>query len=342
MDGIKIGNGILRKLPKIINIKKYSKIFLIVDKTINDSLAGKIEEIFSKDYGIFILAGNEQIKNIATVQKIWKALLKFNCDRKSLVFNIGGGTIGDVGGFAASTYMRGIDFIQIPTTLLAQVDASVGGKVGINFSSVKNLIGTFQQPVAVIIDVGLLSSLPEREFISGFAEIIKHGVTIDKKYFRFVTSKKPLDFSQDELAEIIKRSCQIKSAVVAADEKEEGLRRLLNFGHTIGHAIESLSQQTNHPLFHGEAVSIGMIVEGKISKLIGILSEKEYIILEQALRQAGLPTAIPDIKTDKILVKIKADKKSEKGKINFTLLKGIGKAIINQQVNEVIIRKVLA
>lgn len=340
-EKMKIGNGILSQLPKIINLKKYSKVFLIIDSMVNKHLTKKIESSFSGNCGKLILKGGEQAKTIGTVQKIWKALLDFNCDRKSLVFNIGGGSIGDVGGFATSTYMRGIDFIQIPTTLLAQVDASVGGKVGINFANIKNLIGTFQQPIAIIIDVGLLSTLSKREFISGFAEIIKHGVIADKKYFHLVTSKKPHDFSTNELVEIIKRSCQIKLSIVSADEKEGGLRRILNFGHTIGHAIEALSQKTNSPLLHGEAISIGMMAEGKISQLVGLLPNKEYQILEQAITEAGLSTKIPPLSTKGILAKIESDKKNEGGTIYWTLLKSIGKAVYNQPVDDQVVRKVL-
>ncbi len=330
---IKIGKGILNQFPKLINLKKYSNLFLVIDEN--------VKKKFPKDDGKIIIQGREQAKNIETIQKIWQAMLDFKCDRKSLVINIGGGTIGDVGGFAASTYMRGVDFIQIPTTLLAQVDASVGGKVGINFAGIKNLIGTFQQPVAVIIDVEILAGLPKREFISGFAEIIKHGVIADKKYFEFVTSKKPQDFSPDELIEIIRRSIQIKFNIVSADEKESGLRKILNFGHTIGHAIEALSQETSHPLLHGEALGIGMTTEGNISEAIGLLSNEEYKILEQAITAAGLPTKLPPLSTNGVLEKIKSDKKNEEGKINWTLIQGIGKAVYNQSVDDGIVRKVL-
>ena len=286
------------------------------------------------------LPSGDNQKNIENAQKIWAALLDFGCDRKSLVINIGGGAIGDLGGFAASTYMRGIDFLQIPTTLLAQVDASVGGKVGINFAAVKNLISSFQQPIAVIVDSDILSTLPQREFISGFAEIIKHGLIADKKYFQSVTSKKPQEFSQDELIDIISRSIQIKADIVSQDEKEKNTRKLLNFGHTIGHAIEAISQEMEKPLLHGEAISIGMIAEGKISKILGLLSDKEYTILEQSLIKAGLPTTLSS-PVNNVLEKIKSDKKNVKGETKFTLLENIGKAVINKSVDESTIRKAL-
>lgn len=336
-----IGAKLIEKISSLINCAKFSSALIIIDKNIPPSFSKTLQTSLPMRNSTIHISCGEGEKNIEIVQKIWKALFDFNCDRQSLVINVGGGTIGDIGGFAASTFMRGIDFIQIPTTLLAQVDASVGGKVGINFAGIKNLIGTFQQPVTVIIDVDILSTLPKREFTSGFAEIIKHGAIADKKYFQFVTAKKPQDFSSQELVKIIKWSCQIKSDIVAADEKESGLRKILNFGHTIGHAIEALSHQTSHPLLHGEAVSIGMIAEGRISKIIGLLSDKEYKILEQAIIHAGLPTTTPGINVNKIMEKIKSDKKNEKGKINWTLLQSIGKAVYNQTVDELIIRKVL-
>lgn len=336
-----VGERILDKLPKLINLKKYSGLFLITDKNVEKYWSKKIEEIFPNNYGRIILQSGEHSKKIETVQKIWQKLLLNGCDRKALVIILGGGVTGDLGGFAASTYMRGVDFLQIPTTLLSQVDSSVGGKVGINFLGVKNLVGTFNQPIAVLCDINLLSTLPDREFIEGFGEIIKYGLIADKKYFQFVTSKKPRDFSQDELIRIIEKSCQIKATIISSDERESGPRKLLNFGHTIGHAIESLSQETKTPLLHGEAISIGMVAECKISNLLGLLSDADNKQVKQAMAQAGLPTEMPNLGTDEILEKIKSDKKNIRGETKFTLLESIGKAIINQTVDESTIRKAL-
>jgi len=336
-----IGVGLLEKINSLIGITKYSKAVIVTDRNIPSSLVQNLQSALPIENSIVVLDSGEQNKDLDNVKEVWKILKDQGFDRKSLVINLGGGVIGDIGGFAASTFMRGIDFLQIPTTLLAQADASVGGKVGINFLGIKNLIGTFQQPIAVIIDVNTLSTLPQREFISGFAEIIKHGLIADEKYFKSVTAKKPQDFSQEELIEIIEKSCQIKVQFVSQDEKEGGRRKLLNFGHTIGHAVEALSQKTNHPLLHGETISIGMIVEGKISNLLDLLSDEEYKRLEQAIIHAGLPTETSGIKVHEILEKIKSDKKNEKGNTNWTLLKGIGKAIYNQKVEDLIVRKVL-
>ncbi len=335
-----IGSGLLGKISKLLPVGNYSSIFLIIDEGFNKHWSKKIKKLFPKNGKIIIHSG-EQNKNIDNVQKIWNKLLLSSCDRKTLVINLGGGVTSDIGGFAASTYMRGIDFLQIPTTLLAQVDASIGGKVGINFLGIKNLIGTFQQPVCVIIDIDTLSALPRREFISGFAEVIKHGLIADKKYFQIVTAKKPKDFSRKELIEIITGSVRIKARFVSQDEKESGFRKLLNFGHTIGHAVEALSQETTNPLLHGEAVSIGMVAEGKISNLLGLLSDEECKQVEKAMIQAGLPTRVPDLAVNEILERIKSDKKNIKGETKFTLLAGIGKAVYNQQLDEEIIRKVI-
>jgi 3-dehydroquinate synthase len=259
------------------------------------------------------------------------------CDKQSLVVNLGGGVIGDMGGFAASTYMRGVDYLNIPTTLLAQVDASIGGKTGIDFAGIKNLIGTFHQPVAVVIDTQTLATLPKREFLSGFAEIIKHGLIRDKKYYQEVTKKHPLKLSQDELVDIIARSCKIKAEIVESDPRESAYRKLLNFGHTIGHAIESLSLESCAPFLHGEAVSIGMLVEAKISQLDGMLSLPELQRIHQGLIKTDLPVYLTNIEIAKILKKVQSDKKNEKGKVNFTLLQKIGKAVYNQNVSENVI-----
>src|SRR3989344_3144066 len=319
-----IGTKIIKNLASLIDCANYSNALIVADTNIPKVLLEQLQlALLIKSFKVSFPGGDNQ-KNIENVQKIWQALVNFGCDRKSLVINIGGGMIGDLGGFAAATHMRGIDFLQIPTTLLSQVDASVGGKLGINFLQIKNLIGSFQQPIAVIIDVDTLASLPKREFISGFAEIIKHGAIVDKNYFQDVTSKKPQDYSQEELIEIIRKSCEIKASIVSGDEKENNSRKLLNFGHTIGHAIESLSLETPSPLLHGEAVSIGMFVEARISQILGLISTPDLELIKQVLINANLPISPSRYKTNKILDKIKSDKKNVSGKINFTLLKSIG------------------
>lgn len=333
--------GAVHKLSAIIDFKKYSNVFVITDETVNKYWFQKIARIFPKSCKKIILPPGEQSKTTENVQKIWQELLLSGCDRKALVINLGGGVIGDLGGFAASTYMRGVDFLQIPTTLTGQVDSAIGGKVGINFAGVKNLIGTFNQPVAVVCDIDFLSTLHSRELVAGFAEVIKHGLIADKNYFEFVTSKKPIDFNKQDLAEIVLNSIRIKSNIVNQDEKEEDSRKLLNYGHTVGHAIESLSLETPKPLHHGEAIAIGMLAESIMSNSLKIISSTQLQTIRQCLINAGLPISIKGIDVSKIISKMYSDKKNEKGKINFTLLHGIGNAIINQNVPDTLITQAL-
>lgn len=329
-----IGNGLFSQISVIFNLKKYSSIFIVTDSITGPLFAEKLIKATTVKTSLITVEPGEKYKNIEIVQEIWNKILLSGGDRKSLVINLGGGVITDMGGFASSTYMRGVDFIQIPTTLLSMVDASVGGKVGIDFAGIKNLIGSFNQPVGVLIDTAALETLPDREFNAGFAEIIKHGLIYDKKYFDFVTAKEPKKFSDQEIIEIIFKSCQIKSDIVSVDEKEGSTRKLLNFGHTIGHAIESLSLETNNPLLHGEAISIGMIIEAKISQLVGNITESEYQQIKKVFVNTNLPVEYKNIDINAVLEKIKKDKKSESGQIQWTLLENIGKAIINQHVSE--------
>lgn len=328
-----IGSGILKKVSKLFNLDNFSKVIVIADKNIPTKYLGQFEKIF--------IPSGEQSKNIETVELIWKKMLGLGCDRKTLIINLGGGVIGDMGGFAASCYMRGIKFLQVSTTLLSAVDASVGGKLGVDFGSVKNLIGLFNQPVGVIVDVDTFDSLPDREFISGFGEIIKHGIIADTDYFKLVTSKKPREFSKEELVGIIKRSCEIKAQIILKDEKEEGNRKLLNFGHTIGHALEGCSLDTDNPLLHGEAVSIGMVAEAKISEELGLINEDIVNTIKKVLINTGLPITYSGYDRDKFLSLLYKDKKAEKGKINWTLIKGLGDAAINQEVAENLVEKSL-
>ncbi|HLC87691.1 MAG TPA: 3-dehydroquinate synthase [Patescibacteria group bacterium] len=321
-----IDSGVLKNLDKIVDLTKFSKVVVITDEKIPNNHLGQFERI--------IVPSGEGYKNIETVRIIWKKLLDLRADRKSLVINLGGGVIGDMGGFAAGTFMRGLKFLQVPTTLLAAVDASVGGKVGIDFEGVKNLIGSFNQPIGVIVDVDTFQSLPDREFVSGFGEIIKHGIIADANYFKEVTSKKPRDFSKEELIGIIKKSCQIKAEIISSDEKESGSRKLLNFGHTIGHAIESDSLSSDQPLLHGEAVSIGMMAEAVISQQVGYISQEGVLKIKNALENAGLPTDYKIKDQKRIIELLSRDKKSEAGSVNWTLIKDIGEAIINQPVSE--------
>lgn len=336
-----IGTNLMKKIGSIYDLNSYSKVFVITDKNTKPLFLDKVLSALSIETSYIVLPSGEKEKNIQNVQKIWIAMHDAKCDRKSLIINLGGGVIGDMGGFAASTFMRGVDFLNIPTTLLAQVDASIGGKTGIDFNGIKNLVGRFDQPVAVIIDTKTLNTLPKREFLSGFAEIIKYGLIKDKKHFDQITSKHPLKFTQDEMMNIIIKSCQIKAAVVRNDETENNARKILNFGHTIGHAVESLSLGTSTQLLHGEAISIGMLAEAEISHRMNLLSTSNLKLVRQTLINAELPISIANIDVEKILKKIKSDKKNEKRTVNFTLIRGIGDAIYDQNPPEAVIAKVI-
>lgn len=336
-----IGTGILSEIGSLYNLSHYSKIFIVTDESVAPLLLDPLLSVLPAGSGSITLPNGEQQKNIEGVQKVWTAMHDAKCDRKSIVINLGGGVIGDVGGFAASTYMRGIDFLNIPTTLLSQVDAGIGGKNGFNFKGVKNLMGTFKQPIGILIDPKTLSSVPEREFLSGFAEIIKHGLIWDKTYFEQITAKKPLDYTQEELTDIIAKSCQIKTDIVQSDTNEEGIRKLVNFGHTIGHALEALSLETPKPMVHGEAISIGMVVEADISRQLSLLPANDLQPIKQAFINAGLPVTTQVMNIAPILEKVRSDKKNENGNVNFTLLKSIGHAVYNQQVAESVITTAL-
>jgi len=334
MEKIIIGDNLLLKINQLFDFTKFSKIGILTDENIPKSLVNQAEKSLNRKLIKIIIPTGEKEKNIETVKKIWEIMFQNGFDRSSLLINLGGGVICDVGGFAAATFMRGIEFLNIPTTLLAQVDASVGGKTGIDFQGIKNGIGVFKDPVGVVIDVDTLKTLPKREFISAFGEIIKHGIISGQKYFDLVTLKKPREFNEKELIEIIKQSIKIKSNIVKKDPKEKDLRKVLNFGHTIGHAIESLSWKTDRPLLHGEAVAIGMVVE---ARLFGTTSKT----IKKAIINAGLPTRITNIKTEDIMKSILSDKKNFRGEILFSLPKKIGKVIVNVEVPKELLIKAI-
>jgi 3-dehydroquinate synthase len=266
----------------------------------------------------------EEFKNSTTLNRIYDDLLEAGVDRSSFVVALGGGVVGDVAGYAAATWMRGIPFVQVPTTLLAQVDSSVGGKTGIDHPKGKNLIGAFYQPRLVLIDVDTLTTLEPRHFRAGLAEVIKYGVAIDGEFFTFVEAHTPeiLAMNPDVLIKIILQSCQLKAQVVELDEKEAGLRAILNYGHTLGHAFEALSGY--RALVHGEAVAIGMVLAARISIAKGLCSQEEYERIRILLVRCSLPVDVPHFDRQELLTAIAADKKSKGGAITFICNSGIG------------------
>lgn len=335
-----IGKGILEKLPSTVDLSKYSIVALVVDKNVADKRW--FEEFLKSlrageliDPVVVAVAAGEESKSLDNLAALWREFLTLGLDRSSLLISVGGGAVCDLNGFAAGSYMRGIDFIHMPTTLLAQVDASIGGKVGINFGEIKNLLGLFVQPKAVLIDTDTLSTLPERELNAGFAEVIKHGLILDRKYYELVQSG--YDKKRDEtfLNEIILGSCRIKASIVKKDVKEAGLRKVLNFGHTIGHAVETLSILSPHRYLHGEAISIGMVAEAKLSEFLGFITHKEVLDIEDTLRDFNLPVRLGfEAGYEAFMEKIAADKKNTGNKTNWSLLEKIGRAGFNHQASQ--------
>lgn len=292
-----------------------------------------------------LIPPGEEHKHLQSIQQVYDTALANHLERSSTFMALGGGVIGDMTGFAAATWLRGVNFVQVPTTLLAIVDASVGGKTGVNHPQGKNLIGAFYQPKLVAIDPVALTTLPPREFRAGMAEVIKYGVIWDQDLFSKLEHYQGLDslekIEPELLETIITRSCQAKADVVGQDEKESGLRAILNYGHTIGHAVESL---THYKQFvHGEAVGIGMVAAGKIALEMGLWTPEEAQRQDTLIAKAGLPTAIPSqIAIADILETIKSDKKVKAGKVRFILPTAIGKAIISDRVTPEIIIKALS
>jgi 3-dehydroquinate synthase len=314
-----------------INKDKYSKIFILVDE---NSLQYCYPQLVANvpalvDAEIIEIESGEENKNIEVCVQVWSTLSEYSADRQSLFVNIGGGVISDMGGFIASTFKRGIGFINIPTTLLSQVDASVGGKLGIDLNHLKNEIGVFNNPLAVFVDSTFLATLDKRQVISGFAEMIKHALIADADYWKQI---KQVDFSNlENLSKLIDTSIKIKNKVVLADPFEKNIRKTLNFGHTIGHAIETyfLEQEKQTHLLHGEAIAIGMICEAYLSNKLSGLSNKDLKEITRFILSVYKPVKIKSSIVSRLLELMQHDKKNEQGKLNFSLLSNIGKCEIN-------------
>jgi len=288
-----------------------------------------------------ILPDGEEYKNSDTLNLIYDALLTRHCERKTTLIALGGGVIGDLTGFAAATYLRGVPFIQIPTTLLAQVDSSVGGKTGINHPQGKNMVGAFYQPKLVLADTSTLSTLADRQLSAGLAEVIKYGLIRDLPFFEWLEQNmsKLLARDPDALAYAIKRSCENKAEVVIADEHEGGVRALLNLGHTFGHAIEAGMGYGNW--LHGEAVAAGTMLAAALSQRLGWITKAEVSRIRALFERARLPVRAPDLGLDAYLEHMAVDKKVENGRMRFVLLKSIGAAVITADVTEQALRETL-
>jgi len=314
-------------------IVKYTpgKIFLATEETVDTLWVSKYDD-FLKSNGIkkVVVPAGENNKKIESVAKIWDFLSKNGGDRKSLLINIGGGMLTDLAGFAATTFKRGVDFLNVPTTLLSQVDASVGGKTGINFGGYKNEIGTFKEPVAVIINTDFLKTIDNENFISGFAEMIKHGLIFSPEHLVDLENFDIENIDYEHLQKVISDSVNVKTYFVSNDPTEQNIRKALNFGHTIGHAFESYAMAQNRPIQHGYAVAYGMIAELYLSVKKCNFPIKEFENLTNWLLKLYGKFEISEKDFDSLLELMTHDKKNEAGRINFTLLSDIGKIEINQ------------
>jgi 3-dehydroquinate synthase len=330
---ITIGYDIMDRVGLLL-AKEYGKVrcVLITDSNVAGLYAkdvmGRFKNMGLETSMITIPAG-EASKNMDTVLSVMKEMLKLGADRSSVVIALGGGVIGDLAGFVASIYMRGVPYIQIPTTLMAQVDSSIGGKTAVDLPEGKNLVGTFNQPQAIYIDLKFLETLPEKEVKNGLAEIIKAGIIEDLRLFNLLEAETEAIRARDRniLASIVEKACQVKKGIVELDEREKGLRRILNFGHTLGHAMEA---ESAYKLSHGEGVSIGMVAAARISEKLYDLPEQDRERIENLIAAIGHPTKIPDcISTEGILARLKTDKKKVGDTVHFVLIKKIGFPFVN-------------
>jgi len=341
---IHIGPGLLMQTgARLEEIGFSDKLVIITDPTVKSLYGNTLKQsLTSSGFKVLILEvpeGEEQ-KSLETAGRLYHELTDFYAERTTPILALGGGVIGDLAGFVAATYMRGVPLIQIPTTLLAQGDSSIGGKVAVNHGLLKNKIGAFYHPRLTISDISTLKTLSPRELSDGLAEIIKHGAILDGEFFSYLEENLDQIKSLDNrvLETIVFRSAKIKAAVVEKDELDLGLRNILNYGHTVGHAIESVSELK---VWHGEAVAIGMLSEARISNKLGILDKNEVIRLKNLIARAGLPTEMPSLQLERLIQAMKHDKKILQGKLRFVLPKSIGEVFITDEVSPSLIEQAL-
>ena len=330
---IHIGPGILDRADLIAPAVASRRAIVVTNDTVAPLYADRLERTLAAAGarpGRIVIPDGEAHKSWQTLDGVFGSLLEARADRKTVLVALGGGVVGDLTGFAAACYQRGIPFVQVPTTLLAQVDSSVGGKTGINHPLGKNMVGAFHQPLAVLADTDTLSSLPDREFRAGLAEVAKYGAIRDEPFFSWLEARLDDLLARDPgaLAHAIRRSCEVKAEIVAQDERETGLRALLNLGHTFGHAIETV--QGYGAWLHGEAVSAGMAMAARFSVRLGRLSASDAARLIDFLDRAGLPVRPPRMPVEAWMSAMGRDKKNESGRITLILLDGLGKASVEK------------
>lgn len=316
---------------------------LMTDATVDRLHGSAVRKALGLDAGAaFVVEPGESAKTTETASRAWEWLAERRLPRDGVIVALGGGVVGDLAGFVAATWMRGVDFVQLPTTLLAMVDSSVGGKTAINLPAGKNLVGAFHQPIAVHADLSTLDSLPTREFAAGLAETIKYGAIVDRDFFEWIDAARYrlLDRDDAALAEAVGASCQHKAAIVARDERETGERAWLNFGHTFGHAIEAAGDFRE--LLHGESVAIGMVLAARLSARLGLAPAEDADRLERLLAALGLPTVVPEtMDPGDLLARMRLDKKALAGRMRLVLWRGIGRAEVVEGVPEAEVLAVL-
>jgi len=328
---ITVGSNLLGAAASYRELPRGSSAVIVSNETVAPLYAERLAGALAASYPrvtTVLLPDGEAHKTWQTLQTIFDAMLAAHCDRSTTVFALGGGVIGDLAGFAAACYMRGVPYVQVPTTLLGQVDSSVGGKTGVNHPSGKNMIGAFHQPLAVVADVDVLDSLPKRELVAGLAEVIKYGAIADDEFLAWIEEHLQALLARDKhaLVEAVTRSCRIKAQVVASDERESGMRAILNFGHTFAHAIET---GTGHGTWlHGEAVGCGMAMAADLSARLGLVAPQHAARLARVIGAAGLPLRAPPLRVARYVELMRMDKKAEAGEIRFIVLAGPGKAAV--------------
>lgn len=328
-------DGLLANLQKL-GYTSGQKICIVTDSHVGAIYAAEVNNLLHTTFDTVIthtFEAGEANKNLDTVGSLYETLIQNHFDRRDLLIALGGGVVGDLTGFTAATYLRGIDFIQVPTTLLSQVDSSIGGKTGVDFLQYKNMVGAFYQPKLVYMNLSTLNSLPKEQIISGMGEIIKHGLIKDAEYYHWLNTHLDaiMNLQPDIMEEMIYRSCNIKREVVELDPTEKGDRALLNFGHTIGHAIEKLS---NFSLYHGECVGLGIISAAYLSLQLGNIVEDEFHQIVNCLKSFGFKTSITGIAPKDVLLATKSDKKMVGNQIKFILLSAIGNAYIYRDLSD--------
>ncbi|WP_105619624.1 3-dehydroquinate synthase [Vallitalea okinawensis] len=331
-------------IPELLKEHGYGhsrKIGIITDSNVKEHQLKNLLEVL-KGFNCFVFSfqAGEKSKNFNTIQQLYTQLVENEFDRHCCLLALGGGVVGDLTGFVAATYMRGMGYIQIPTSLLAQVDSAVGGKTGYDFMGYKNMIGAFYQPHFVYTNLSTLRTLPVKEFNAGMAEVIKHGIIQDESYYKFLVEKKEAikDLNNEALTKMVKESCAIKANVVSIDEKEMGLREILNFGHTLGHAIESVY---HFDYLHGECVALGMIGALYMSYELGYIIEETLLEAKSLISYFNLPSTLSDLDMDKVYKALFHDKKVKEGKVKFILSKGIGSVYTTSDIQNKLIMDAL-